>query len=1565
MFKPNDHVLDYVDDYLHQALSPEDAGYVERHGESCRVCKVALEEARKRFTAMEALPVREASEALIQTTLTRIDTHERHRRRRRRLVLRGFLVGVAACLAILGSGHLYVNSLSASPYDLTVYGQTDLLAGTPGSLRVHLVDHHTQEALAGVPVTIELQRRGPDQVVELARFITDAQGTGQPRFHLPDWPDADCELRISAQLGSDSELITRRVRLKRSWKLMLSSDKPVYQPGQVIHVRALGLRQPDLKPLGDQGVVFFLTDPKGNVIFKRRDQTSKFGIAAVDCPLADEILEGPYAIACRLGDTESKMTVEVQKYVLPKFKLDLKLDHPYYEPRQKVQCSVQADYFFGKPLADAQVDFEVWNTDVRAAKIQSGSTRTDPAGKAVVTFALPDALVGREQDAGDARFTLQVTVTDTAGQKQGRTVAGIVTAQPLRVEVIPEAGTLVPGVVNKVYLFARYADGRPARVDLMITGLEGPSPRRLRTNSLGVASVETTSGRSLELTIEAADSETPRHTARRLVQLTSDAIQPDFLIRPDKAVYVSGETMHLTALGGGQQPVFVDLIKDGQTILAQTIDLADGSGELAIDLAPDWFGTVQLCAYRFGSDGLPVRKTRTFYVRRAGQLAIKTTLDQAEYRPGQRAKLNFTLTDSQGKPMSGALSLAAVDEAVFSVLNQAPGMERTFFMLEQQLLRPIYAIYPWSPDLKTSLPPADQDQFEQALFARTVQTTGGSPMIQTRRGAIATDARTSASSPYSLESSSFVIKSQEVENQRSKGYQRLNMGWVLFGTAVVLLVDVALWFVVPLVWMAVLHSVGISLLLVVVLLENRGLMPEGISSRFSRSDEVASGAKVAGMALANASSPPRVRQQFPETLLWQPQLITDDRGHASLEVSLADSITTWRLTASAVSADGRLGAAQAPIRVFQPFFVDLNLPVALTRGDEISIPTIVYNYLDQAQTVELTLAKAAWFETLDDVVKRIDLAAGEVRSVAYRLRVTKVGNHPLQVTAQGNGVADALKKTIEVVPDGRRIDQVLNGTLRQPAEVNLTVPEQAIEGSAKVWVKLYPSGFSQLVEGLDGIFQRPYGCFEQTSSTTYPNVLALDYLRRTHKSVPDVEAKARQYIHLGYQRLLGFEVSGGGFDWFGRPPANRTLTAYGLLEFQDMARVHDVDPRLIERTRRWLLNQRQPDGSWPPESHGLHDDPTLGGAGRTLAQLSTTVYIAWAVFGSPENRGEARPTLNYLLSHKPDTISDPHVLALVCNALLAIDPKGSAVDAYRERLDGLKHTSDDGQLVWWELPAQGYTTFYGSGRSGSIETTALAALALIDGGPYAATVRGALTWLVAQKGGNGTWPSTQATVLALKALLAAAEKNLGRDRERRLIIAWGPDKSREIVILPDQAEVMQQIDLSDILTPGPHRLMLTDSSGTGTGYQVAFRYHVPGEPRATEEPLSIELVYDRTNLAVGDTVTATAAVVNRLPQTAPMVILDLPIPPGFAAVADDFSQLVNSQAIAKFQVNARSVVVYLRGLEPGKPLSLLYRLRSTMPVKVTAPAAQVYEYYDPDKRGQSKSQSMTVLPLRE
>src|SRR5205085_1902471 len=157
----------------------------------------------------------------------------------------------------------------------------------------------------------------------------------------------------------------------------------------------------------------------------------------------------------------------------------------------------------------------------------------------------------------------------------------------------------------------------------------------------------------------------------------------------------------------------------------------------------------------------------------------------------------------------------------------------------------------------------------------------------------------------------------------------------------------------------------------------------------------------------------------------------------------------------------RLGAAEQPVRVFQPFFVEMNLPTHFTRGDEVSVPVVVYSYLDRPQTVELRLDDAPWFERLDDAARKVELAAGEVKSLSYRLRLRRAGRHELTVSATAAGVADAVKRPVEVVPDGRRVEQVFNGTLRRPADLALSVPDDAIDGSARAVLKLYPSSFSQ------------------------------------------------------------------------------------------------------------------------------------------------------------------------------------------------------------------------------------------------------------------------------------------------------------------------------------------------------------------------------------------------------------------------------------------------------------------------------------------------------------------------
>ncbi len=201
---------------------------------------------------------------------------------------------------------------------------------------------------------------------------------------------------------------------------------------------------------------------------------------------------------------------------------------------------------------------------------------------------------------------------------------------------------------------------------------------------------------------------------------------------------------------------------------------------------------------------------------------------------------------------------------------------------------------------------------------------------------------------------------------------------------------------------------------------------------------------------------------------------------------------------------------------------------------------------------------------MDDVAeKSVSVDSAKVAGSQFTLEARRIGKFKLTLSARMHGEAnraDIVVREIEVIPNGREQSLVFNGHLENEVEHELNFPPESIPDASKIFVRLYPGPLSQVIEGMDSLLQMPYGCFEQTSSSTYPNVLALDYMKRTKKLTPEVHAKAEGYIANGYQRLLTFEVPGGGFSWFGQAPANKILTAYGLMEFYDMSQVHDVDP---------------------------------------------------------------------------------------------------------------------------------------------------------------------------------------------------------------------------------------------------------------------------------------------------------------------------------------------------------------------------------------------------------------------
>jgi len=463
--------------------------------------------------------------------------------------------------------------------------------------------------------------------------------------------------------------------------------------------------------------------------------------------------------------------------------------------------------------------------------------------------------------------------------------------------------------------------------------------------------------------------------------------------------------------------------------------------------------------------------------------------------------------------------------------------------------------------------------------------------------------------------------------------------------------------------------------------------------------------------------------------------------------------------------------------------------------------------------------------------------------------------------------------------------------------------------------------------------------------------------------------QAEKYVGTGYQRLLTFEVPGGGFSLFGSAPANEFLTAYGLMEFNDMAKVYPVDEALIERTAQWLLNQQSPDGTWTDQGYSEH--------WHIDSQVPTTAYIAWSLIeagykdtpqvgqaisyirefalapspsqgegrGEGEGEGEGRGEGE---GEGRGEGKDAYSLALVANALAAYDPDHSMTRAVLDQLYDMR--VEEGDTVYWQA---GVASFMGAtGESGSLETTALAATAFMRANAHADAVSGALATLIQGKDSWGTWSTTQATILSLKALLLSTEQAGQAEGPATVRVSLNKEQTQEIVIDESNADVVHMVTFDRGFSPsGANRVQIELEGGGNLMYQVATRFYLPWDQvpmvEMMGELITIDLDYDRTALAVNDEVTVDVGVKLNREGVVKMALIDLGVPPGFTVLTEDLSRLVEQGTIARYELTGRQIIIYLEDLASESPLAFSYRLRARFPMRAQTPPSSAYDYYNP------------------
>jgi len=537
-----------------------------------------------------------------------------------------------------------------------------------------------------------------------------------------------------------------------------------------------------------------------------------------------------------------------------------------------------------------------------------------------------------------------------------------------------------------------------------------------------------------------------------------------------------------------------------------------------------------------------------------------------------------------------------------------------------------------------------------------------------------------------------------------------------------------------------------------------------------------------------------IRKYFPETWIWASKE-ADYNGDAIFESRVPDSITSYTISAFAMDQQTGLGISpvNANLTVFRKFFVKLNLPYSIVRGEVISVQVLVFNYDSKPLESEITLFNddrhfnfsTAISEQTDAQQlmnrayayksRKVTVQPGASVPVSFLITSTKVGAINLRVKAISAIGGDSVIKTLLIKPEGetqyrneaRLIDLEKRNAFVE--RVNISLPSKPIAGSGFLQVSLVGDLIGTSLNNIKDLVRLPYGCGEQNMIKFVPNIIILEYLKNAKKLNPELEKKIINYIEIGYQTELKFRRADGSFSAFGDEldkEGSTWLTAFVLKSFL-MAKPYlpIIDENVTNQAANWLIQRQVSDGSFD-EPGEVHYKPLQGSSNQGQATL--TAFVVIALYQKRElaqlYQGQINRAINYLSRQvQNDYAKSTHELAIITYALhLAnADYKYHAFNKlwqlrYENRNQIFWPNNISNVVIKDRLNDKQSDHFYLPSPI-DVETGAYGLLTLV----YRSDIKQALpvmSWLISRQNSQGGFSSTQDTILALQALSQMASK---------------------------------------------------------------------------------------------------------------------------------------------------------------------------------------------------------------
>ncbi len=869
----------------------------------------------------------------------------------------------------------------------------------------------------------------------------------------------------------------------------ITTDRPLYRPGHTVRFRLVHREERGralaVKP--GQRFAVKITDPRNTPVHEETVTLSDFGTAEGAFPLGDSPTLGEYRISAtpeprgpgRPGEysiedwwTESRPSFRVDEYRKPEFKVQVQYGKPLVVQGEKIEASIQAEYYFGGPVGGADVHYEVFQARLSwwswgwpyyygwygenesdsgerfyldpqdpGESVRKGEGRTDPEGKLAVLIENPR---GEE----DVVYTVVASVTDLSRRRvEGQ---GSCKAPRAEISLAMTLNKYVYRVGDRMSIKVRAGtdDDRPvAGTPVVLRAADrrwdkdgNPDERFLfeassLTDAAGVAEFAFTpdlAGGYVVLAAVAQDRNGNRTRTEEWAWLSGPGewYTPRNLtglgVSLDKKVYEAGDTAQVL-IQSQEKDITLLLTLEGTEIYHREVVRVKGHARLVElkldppDLAPNVY--VEVTAIRGNevleaSKRLVVNPTRKF-------VTVEITPDRQEYRPRQKARYEIRTTGADGLPVAAEVALGIVDDSIYALQEEYQKDIRKFFIRSRE------------------------NEVSTSASLYSYQLAGaGAPRISTLAASYG---------------NSFMLE----ESKESGG--------------------------------------------------------GGSGKRYA---------------------PTEVRSAFADTMLWK-VVRTDPAGRASVEVDIADNLTTWRATARAVTADSRFGQERRSVVSRKNVIVRLETPRFLTQNDASTLTAVIHNDLPAEKELRIEFS-ASGIEAEGEAAATIRIPAGGRRRLDWKARARDVGVARVRVQALGDTDSDAMEVTLPVLAHGSPRWEARGGVIGPRTVEKVTVPADAIPGTAELVVAVSPVQASMVLDALDSLAGYPYGCVEQTMSRFMPSVVVAGTLKKLGLSRPALEAELPGMISSGLQRLYSMQHEDGGWGWWHNDKTSPWMTAYVL-----------------------------------------------------------------------------------------------------------------------------------------------------------------------------------------------------------------------------------------------------------------------------------------------------------------------------------------------------------------------------------------------------------------------------------